>query len=789
MPSPRWRKVLRDAWLHKSRTMLVALAIAAGIAGAGAVLNAWALVRLVTREEFLASNPASATLRTDSIDEALLARVRALPGIRDVQARRTVVGSARAQGGGGWSTAMLFAVDDFTAMRIGRLRPLTGAWPPADGGLAIERSSLGFSGAAVGEPLSVVAGNAEPVELLLTGIARDVGLAPGWMEHVVYGFVTRATLARLGVPSSLSELQFVVNDGTLDRAAVRRLAWDVKAVIEGTGRRVTDVDVPEPGRHIHADQMNSLLYTQGAFGALALLLSGFLVVNLISAMLAGQVREIGVMKAVGARPGQIAAMYLGYALVLGVLAAALALPVAMVAGYRYAELKAELLNFDVAGYAIPAGVIALQVAVGALLPVAAAAVPVVRGCRIPVSHALRDFGIRDGGAVGGRLLARASGVARPLLLSLRNAFRRRQRMVLTLLTLSIGGAVYLGALNLRASIRGAVDLLYRPMRFAFALRLVRSWPAESLEATVRAVSGVSGAEAWSSARAAVAHADGTLGDGFVITAPPVASRLLVPDVPAGRWLRDGDSTALVVSRSLARGEPGLSVGAAVTLMVGGRPVRWTIAGVVEAGPAHVAYAPREFVARLVTGGRVDRVMVATAAPGPSQLELIGRLRAELERAGYSVQSTQLLSEGRRVMEDHLLMVADFLGAMAWLMIVVGALGLASTMGLAVLERTREIGVLRAIGAGHGAILTIVQVEGLVIAVLSWAIAIPVSVPMSLVLGRAFGRVMLPVPPTLVPGAAGVLVWLALVVAVSVVACAWPAFRATRVTTAAALAYE
>ena len=64
---------------------------------------------------------------------------------------------------------------------------------------------------------------------------------------------------------------------------------------------------------------------------------------------------------------------------------------------------------------------------------------------------------------------------------------------------------------------------------------------------------------------------------------------------------------------------------------------------------------------------------------------------------------------------HLLMVADFLGVMAWVMIAVGGLGLASTMSLAVLERTREIGVMRAIGARHGAIHLIIQVEGLVIA--------------------------------------------------------------------------
>jgi putative ABC transport system permease protein len=134
------------------------------------------------------------------------------------------------------------------------------------------------------------------------------------------------------------------------------------------------------------------------------------------------------------------------------------------------------------------------------------------------------------------------------------------------------------------------------------------------------------------------------------------------------------------------------------------------------------------------------------------------------------------------------MVAGFLGNMSLLMIVVGGLGLASTMSLAVLERTREIGVMRAIGAPHGAILGMIQIEGLVIALSSWALAIPLSLPMSVTLGEAFGRVMLKLPLRLAPEPAGVLVWLGVVVVVSLVACAWPALRATRITTAAALAY-
>jgi putative ABC transport system permease protein len=775
-------------WRHKSRTILVVLAIAVGILGAGAVLNTWSLLRRVTRGEYRASNPASATLRTASIDATLLERIRAMPAIRDVQARRTTIGSVRASGE--WRTAVLFTVDDFTSVRIGIVKPEAGAWPPADGALVVEASSVEFAGTAVGESLTVQVRDAAPCVLPVAGIARDVGLAPGWMEHVVYGFATRATLAQLGAPSSLDELRIVVANGSLDRDAVRRIAFDVREVVESTGRDVTQVDVPVPGRHLHAGQIDSLLFTQGAFGILAMLLSGILVVNLIAAMLAGQVREIGVMKALGAGAAQIAGMYLTLALVLGLVAAAIALPAAAVLGRLYAQFTADVLNFDIAGFGIPPQVILLQLAVAALLPVVAALVPVVRGCRISVSEALRDFGIDavDGGS--GRLLHGAGGLTRPLLLSLRNAFRRRQRMALTLATLATGGAVYLGALNLRASIGGSVDLLFDSHRFDLILRFARAWPTDSLETAVAAVPGVARVEAWGAARAALTEPDGRLGNTIPLAAPPAATQMLAPSIRSGRWPRAGDGNTLAVNRRLLDDEPGLALGAEVTLVIAGRPAAWKVVGVVDTGPSPSAYTCRETLARVTGDGHVDRVVVSGAVGGSaSHLELVQRLRAELEARGIAVQSSQLMEQGRRAMEDHLLMVAGFLGVMSQLMIVIGGLGLASTMSLAVLERTREIGVLRAIGARHRAILTMVQVEGLVVAVLSWAVALPLSIPMSIVLGRAFGRIMMPVPDRFVPQLSGVLEWLGVVVVVSVAACAWPAFRATRVTTAAALAYE
>ncbi|MBK8057266.1 MAG: ABC transporter permease [Gemmatimonadetes bacterium] len=323
-----------------------------------------------------------------------------------MQARRTT--AARVQVGGSWFTAILYTVEDFSAVTIGTLRPEVGAWPPDDASFIIERSSLDFSGAAVGDDVRVSWEAAPPVALPVRGVVRDVGLAPGWMEHVVYGFVTRRALERMGAPSTLDALQLVVRDRSLDQAGVRAVVRAVMRDLEGMGVRVRDIDVPVPGEHVHAAQMDSLLYTQGAFALMALALSAFLVVNLIAAMLTGQVREIGIMKAVGAQWQQVAALYLAVATTLGVAAVAVALPISLVAGRRYAGLKADLLNFPIDDVAIPWWVIVLQAIVGVVLPVLAASIPVWRGCRISVNDALRDVGIAGAGG-GGSVVMRVGG--------------------------------------------------------------------------------------------------------------------------------------------------------------------------------------------------------------------------------------------------------------------------------------------------------------------------------------------------------------------------------------------
>jgi len=481
-------------------------------------------------------------------------------------------------------------------------------------------------------------------------------------------------------------------------------------------------------------------------------------------------------------------MYFVFALALGLLASAISIPLAISIGRPYAALKADMLNFSVAGFAIPWWAIALQLLVGCLLPVLAAAWPIARACRLRVSVALRDAGIAaEHGAYLRRRIA-LPDVSRPLLLSLGNAFRRRQRTLLTLLALAAGGAVFIGADNLRGAVRRSVDLMFSSQRYDVVLRLAEAQPAPIIEANAARVAGVERAQAFATDSATLVHADGNPGNAFTLVGVPPDSTMLSVNVAQGRWLDVRDRNVLVVSERLLRDEPGMVPDTDAMLTIGGKTTTWHIVGVDRTVVQDIAYTPFAALTALHGDDRASMLAVATKS-GNAALDVILRLRTELERNDMRVAGSQLLSETRRAVEDHLLMVVEFLGAMAWVMIAVGGMGLASTMSLAVLERTREIGVLRAIGTRHGAIMRMIQAEGLVIVVLAWLVSLPLSAPMSAGLAVAFGKVMFAVPVQALPNAGAVCTWLVLGLGVSLLACTWPGLRAMRIPTAAALSYE
>ncbi|HEY3581949.1 MAG TPA: FtsX-like permease family protein [Pyrinomonadaceae bacterium] len=779
-----WRKAIRDFWHERARTLLVVLAIALGISAFAAVMSSYAILTRELDRGYLDTNPASAILRVDAIDDALVGEILKDRDVSDAEPRRVVTGQIKS-GPMRWRNLVLFVVKDYGNIRVSKLTPEHGAWPPATGEILIERDAFQVAGAKIGDTVIVQTANGTEQPLVVSGSVHDVGQAQARMENIVYGYINLATLAQLGERPYLDRLNILVADNRFDENHIRKVAADVKSVIEARGHEVSRVDVPTPGKHPHSVIMGVLLLAMSSFGLFVLVLSGIIVVNLLTALMASQVRQIGVMKAIGGTRAAIARIYFSQALFLGLAAVIVSLPLGVLGSRALCRYMAVFLNFDINSFAVPLWVYLLVAVVGIAAPLVAAAYPVWKGSSVPVRVALTDFGTTQtsfGSSGLDRLLARAGGSFRPLLLALRNSFRRRVRLVLTVVTLAAGGLFFMSALNVRASMINTLDHLFATKKFDLSVPLREEYDEEQVQRAIANTPGVRRAEAWLAAEAVLG------GDSFTVIGLPADSQLLEPQILEGRVLLPSDSDALVVNNELARRFTRLRLGQTVNVRVEGVEHEFRVVGVAreEFSPA-IGYVPLNAIQapRVVNSLRfaLDHV----------DEDSIAAVKADIERRlaanGMRARSSSSKAENRYGFDQHMLMIYVFLILTSAIIGGVGGLGLMTTMSLNVLERRREMGLLRAIGATPRIVWMMVVAEGVVIGVLSWIVAALLAWPVSKLVGDGLIGAMFQSGLDFTFEARGLVIWLVVSVALSIVGSFVPAWRASRATVREALAYE
>jgi putative ABC transport system permease protein len=780
-----WRKAIRDFWQERARTILVVLAIALGISAFAAVLASYANLTRELDRGYLETNPASAVLRVDSIDKDLVKAVLQNPEVSDAEPRRTISGQIKA-GPVQWRNLILFVVEDYGNIRVSKLVPERGAWPPANGEMLIERDAFQVARANIGDALTVKTANGVEQPLVISGSVHDVGQAQARMENMVYGYINLATLVQLGEEPRLNQLNILVAQNRFDEDHIRRVAADVEQLIKSRGREVHRVDIPQPGKHPHSDLTGILLLAMSSFGLFVLVLSGILVINLLTAMMASQVRQIGVMKAIGGTRRQVARIYFGQALFLGIAAVIVSIPLGILGSRALCRYMAIFLNFNINSFAVPLWVYLLVAVIGVLAPLIAAAYPVWRGTATPVRVALADFGLSQanfGASAFDRALARIGGTFSLIAFAIRNSFRRRARLVLTLLTLAAGGLFFLSALNVRASMVNTLDHMFAARKFDLNVSFANPYEFEKIQRAVSNTPGVTHAEGWFTSEAWIGERR------FGVVALPTDTQLQDFDIVAGRKLAPQDTNAMVINSALAAREPKMRVGDTVTVRIGTAETTLQVIGLAREAfsPSAVGYIPLSLIQQ---AGMTNNLRLALNNTDPDAISVLkAELDRNLEAQGLRARSSVTTGETRFAFDQHMVMIYMFLIVMSAIVGGVGGLGLMTTMSLNVLERRREMGVMRALGATPRVVWLMILAEGVVIGLLSWTIAALLAWPVSKSVGDFLVRVMFRSGLDFTFEPLGLLIWMLVSIVLSAVASFLPAWRASRVTVREALAYE
>ncbi|MGB5755311.1 MAG: ABC transporter permease [Acidimicrobiales bacterium] len=782
----RWRKVWSDLTANKGRSVLAIVSLAVGTAAVGAMHLAGATIGPSFEQSFLASNPPSAMLGTSDFPPRLVSRVAGHAAVGQAEGRRRLVTSAVGRGGNRVNIELV-AMVDFAENRIAVVEPIDGTWPPVTGTAVVELASRDELGVAVGDVLSIENPGHELIELDIVGTARDVYEVAPDLGGLARAYVSMETMTVLVGSDDLDTLYLRAAREPLDRDQALAMTAAVRDdVLSQAGVAIELSEIREPGRHRASNGVLFMVPTMQILSVLALAVAAILIVNTVTALLAQQRRHVAMMKAIGATSGQLMTQYLAYVLLLSLVAAVVAVPISLYAGRRLSLFTADLANFQLSAMAVPWTTLAIEVAIVVVVPIAAVVVTVRRACSITVQEAITERGITS---TGGHDLY-SLPLSRPTLLAYRNAVRNPMRLALTVASITACGAVLVGVMSTGRALDRLTDQVSGYWAYDVELAFAEPVMVDEAETIVDRDEAVVQVEGWYRSQGFRIRPDGTENENIAITAVPPGSPSLKPTLVEGRWFDTADDHPIVVNTHFADEEPDLTVGDDVVLDIEGHRRSWTIVGVSTTtlvGP--VAYVPVEdLVAELGRSGQTN-LLTVQLQPGADQAAVAQRLESTARQAGLAVGQVQTNAERRAFVEGLFGLVVGFLLVVGAILTAVAVIGVAGTMTLSVGEQTREIGVIRTLGASNWAVWRLFLLQGLTIAATGCLLGVVMSLPVAWLLRIAIGNSL--VDDTLPTGFSwpGVGIWVGISVLIGALGATRPARVAARLTIRNTLAYE
>jgi putative ABC transport system permease protein len=807
---PRWRKVFHDLWDNKGRTLLVVFSIAVGVFSIGVIAGAYQIISNDMSVSYSANKPANVELRMADFDEDTLEMIHNQRGVADAEGRRVFNMRVRVPGTEKWTTLDMIAFDDFGENTINLLAPIEGQVMPQKREVLLELDVLQHIDTGMGESLEFQLPDGSTKSLPVVGIVQDTAASAGDFLASPSAYISMETLQTLGQPRLFNRALVTVSENGDDIFHIRDMGARLKDKLEKNGSVVIRLRFSETHEHPLADTLNAVLGILMALGILIVFLSSSLIANTLNALLNQHLRYIGIIKLVGGQRRQVFFMYLALIVAFSILALLLAVPLGGQGAYGLALFMATELNFSLLGYRIVPSALIIQILVGLLIPVIAGFVPVINGSRITVMRALSgglaedDVQAKEGEkrlpwfdwiqVKTMRILAkRGIHVPRPFVISLRNTFRRKSRLVLTLFTLTMGGAIFIGVMNVRVSLHSYIGEIGKYFAADVSLDFDRPYRLTEIQQKVMQVEGIQHVEGWQFVSGEVLDDQGEVLENINIFGPPADSQLIQPLLVSGRWIQPGDVRKLAISEGALKHYSALVPGARIKLKMDGKEELWEVVGIFKFVDREgiLGYAPYEYVSKM--NNLVNRAysfrLVTDRHDRPYQDAKAEELDKYLRDLDFKLRIAEAGRASLDTAVESLDILVVFLMIMAVLTALVGSMGLTGTMGMNVMERTREIGIMRAIGADDRAVMRTVIAEGVFIGMISFGLAIILSIPVTYLLSTIVSLAIFQTPIDVVFTYLGYAIWLGLILVLSALASILPARNAARLTIREVLAYE
>ncbi len=793
---PRWRKVLVDFWQNKARLVLVIASIFVGVYAIGMIRVTSIILPESLAETYQQSTPANITILTQEFDRALIDLISRVDGVALVDGRKTITVRARIAGEERWENLNLIAVEDPENLELKSLTLQDGKYPADQNDLLLLSEALQDFPVQVGDMMEIQLQDDTIRTIPVSGVVKDYTAGVENTMNRRVAFIDSDSLPYFHSTEGFNTLLVSVDGDSNDIAHVETVAELVREKVQDSGRIVISQKIQTSDQHPYGNYIDAVAAILNFVGILIVVLGSFLVINTMNSIISEHTRQIGVMKLIGAQSKDIIKMYTVLVLLFGLAAFLIAVPASARSAYLLSRNIATTLNGNMAStnpLPIIPSVVLIQALISFIVPLLAGLLPILRGAKTSVQQALHSnlIEIKIETSRVEHIFEKIKKVKGILLLAVRNTFRRKDRLALTLITLSLGGSIFIGVFNVRAMLNEHIDALANYCSADIFVYFNREYPIDEIVPIAEQIEGVTYVEGWQTLTALLESDEQS--EQVTIEAPPDQSQLLGALVQKGRWVTEEEDHTIVVNENFYQNFPDLEPGNSIILNIGGRDEVFKVVGIynytgLSDKRAYINYN----TATQIKGNwsKTESYRLVTEDHSlDSILSMEDTVNESFREQGYDVNTVASLQVIIDESGEKINLVVSVLLIVAILTGLVGSIGLSGTLSLNVLERTSEIGILRAVGAHDKAISKLVVYEGLFTGLVSYVIGAIVSFPVSIMLGNMVNQAIFKSEAILTVSASGFVIWFVLVVIMSIGASLLPARNASRLTIREVLAYE
>ena len=798
-----WQKVWFDLWGNKVRTLLAVLSIAAGVFAVGAIFGMGDQLLTGMDQSHQAVFPSHINVfLSDRIDRDTAIYLKRVEGVKDIEVLNQATVRYKINPEDEWERGALVMRDDYEDQTYDIVQLKEGQWPEKDG-IGIERLSSQYYGIDIGDKVIFELEKTDRA-LPITGKIRHPFVPPPQFGGDASFFVDAEGLERFGIPEGeFSQLLVRVEPYSLELA--KDVASEIKDRLAKQNIGVAATFHQDPEEHWGRMFVEGITWVMQILAVVSLFASVVLVLNTLMALITQQTSQIGILKAIGGTTGTVLKVYLAGVLVYGLLALLISLPLGAFLAFGLSKWFLNLFNIDYEVFQFSNRAVTFQVIAAIAAPLIAALWPVLKGATITVQEAIASYGL--GGDFGSSWLDRAvERIGQRFLpshyaVALGNMFRRKGRLVLAQLVLVTAGAMFLIIMSLSSSIAFTLDSEFKRRGYDATIYFEGRERIDRVVAMAQSVDGVEKAEVWFTQSASIlreGQRTKEAGLGGEINGVPIGSDMYKPLIVGGRWLQPGDEhERVIVMGKETADDNDIKLGDVVTLDLGELGDEdWQVVGfyrVIFGGgfATDTIYAPQDAVfAAAKKYNQGGRLFVRTRFHGKDYVEAAtNQLRDLYRERNMEVFYNQTAHEERQFADSQFSITLNMLLALAVIVALVGGIGLMGSLSISVVERTREIGVMRAIGARSGTMMGMFVMEGVLQGLLSWAIAVPISFVLGKPMANALGQAVFDVNLDYAYNFEAVIVWLVTILIISTLASILPARNAIVISVRESLAYE